>query len=230
MQAHISQLFRFPTKGLAGKAEPTLTIDPLVGVVGDRQRAFAKKAGQPTAWAPKGQFYVSMNTPHLAPLAHSTPTADIPVTVGTEVHTHGAFNLTDTKGPTVTLLNLATVERLQEWANADIDPRRFRMNLWVSGLEPFAELAWVNRHPGNRRIHIGNQPFVVVDACERCKAIEANPSTGQRDILLLPMLENFMEDNLPTYRSPHRQVRTVMGVILQPETKGVLRTQDILRA
>jgi hypothetical protein len=58
----------------------------------------------------------------------------------------------------------------------DLDPRRFRGNLWLDGLAPWEEFDLVGK-----RLRIGAAELDVVEPIGRCRATEANPDTGRRD-------------------------------------------------
>lgn len=92
------------------------------------------------------------------------------------------------------------------------------MNVWMNGLQPFEELTWVDAYPGTRIIEVGECRFRVDDACERCKAIEANPTSGIYDIELQAALGEMMSKR--GYKSPHRGVPRVMGILAQPLNDG----------
>jgi len=109
-----------------------------------------------------------------------------------------------------------------------IDPARFRMNVWIDGLEPFAELDWVEGHPGTRNIQIGDVRVRVDEACVRCKAIEASPKSGEYDLELQKALEDFMQRRgYPG--APHNQSLRVMGVLARPCASGMIGQGDIVR-
>jgi uncharacterized protein len=127
----------------------------------------------------------------------------------------------------VSFLNLASVQALSKFVGQEIAPTRFRMNIWMMGLEPFEELTWVDKFPGTIEILVGNCRFRVDDACERCRAIEANPETGQYDVKVLESLSEMMQQR--DYRSPHRGLPHVMGILAAPLNQGVIRRQDAIR-
>lgn len=245
MSAHISELFLHPVKGLRGLPQHKLNISTIFGVEGDRRAAYAKGLLPPEGWQRKAAFYVGMNTPGMAAIDPQGDTETLVLQVAkaakavksrepVEVclaHAGTAYNLTDTNpfafGPTVSLLNLATVRAFSEFVGQEIDPRRFRMNVWVEGLAPFAELKWLTQ----QQIGLGTDDlqcleFELIDHCERCKAIEANPATGERDLELVRKLAEFMEHYQTNYRSPQRGVRTVMGTLLKPLQDGQIRIHD----
>ena len=132
------------------------------------------------------------------------------------------YSLADTKGAFVSFLNLASVKALSEFMGEEIDPRRFRMNIWLKGLEPFEELSWVDGYPGTREIIVDGVRMRVDDACERCMAIEANPDTGVYDMKLRAGIMRMMQERMPQYKSPHRQTNCVMGILARPLDYGLI--------
>ena len=243
MTGVIDDLWKYPFKGARGHRPEFLTIDPAVGVTEDRRYAIRRKAGDTREWTPKTSFFVCMNTALMA--------AQEPVFVGLGINqldarylqglaqqlgvtgelqvqdTEGVYNLCDTKGAYVSFLNLASVQALSKFVGQEIAPSRFRMNIWMKGLEPFEELTWVDKFPGTIEILVGDCRFRVDDACERCRAIEANPETGQYDFKVLESLSEMMRQRV--YRSPHRGVPHVMGILAAPLNQGVIRRQDAIR-
>lgn len=92
--------------------------------------------------------------------------------------------MTDTDFPSISLANLASLKDLSAKTGQNLDPRRFRANLWVDGLAPWAEFDWVGK-----TITIDGTAFRVVEPIERCLATAANPATGERDANTLGALE-----------------------------------------
>lgn len=77
----------------------------------------------------------------------------------------------------VSLINLNSVREFSSAIGQDIDPRRFRGNLLLSGLAPFAELELVEQ-----QIAIGTTRLKIVKRTKRCPATEVDLNTGERDI------------------------------------------------
>jgi uncharacterized protein YcbX len=71
----------------------------------------------------------------------------------------------------ILLTSTSSLADLSERAGRDIDMRRFRPNLVVSGTAPFAEDTW-------REIRIGAVRFRVAGACARCAITTRDPDTG----------------------------------------------------
>ena len=178
-------LSRFPLKGAAARKTNMLQIDTTVGVRHDRSFAIRRRPGMYTDWASKGNFHCCMNTPAMAierpifssldglPIVDSVQLAGLRQRIGANgplQNTRGLYSLADTRGAYVSFLNLATVRALSNIMCIDVDPRRFRMNVWMTGLEPFEELSWVDNYPGTKEFALGTVRFRVDDACERCKA------------------------------------------------------------
>jgi uncharacterized protein YcbX len=84
--------------------------------------------------------------------------------------------MTDSDFPSVAILGLASLRALGQVMALDLDPRRFRGNLWVDGLAPWEEFDWVGRE-----IRVGSAVLKVVEPIGRCAATEASPATGRRD-------------------------------------------------
>jgi MOSC domain-containing protein len=95
------------------------------------------------------------------------------------------FHFTDSSRPFVSLINLASLKDLEtRIARRALEPARFRANLHMEGLAPWAEHGLVGRE-----IAIGPARFRVRDLIERCAATSVNPSTGERDVNLPHMLK-----------------------------------------
>jgi uncharacterized protein YcbX len=83
----------------------------------------------------------------------------------------------------LSLINLATLTEIARQAGRPVDHRRFRANLYIDGLEPWAEFGWVDR-----TFQIGGVGFRGLLKTPRCAAIEADPDTGAIDAGLLKLL------------------------------------------
>ncbi|MGI3163639.1 MOSC domain-containing protein [Pseudooceanicola sp. 200-1SW] len=83
----------------------------------------------------------------------------------------------------LSILGRASLGALSEACGTPLDQRRFRGNVWISGLEPWEELDW----PG-RRIRLGDVELEVVERITRCRATQVNPETGDEDVQTLRTL------------------------------------------
>jgi GntR family transcriptional regulator/MocR family aminotransferase len=77
----------------------------------------------------------------------------------------------------ISLINLATVRSLEERWGYEIDPLRFRANIYIDGAKPWEEFEWVGGD-----IRIGGASFRVDRRNGRCGATNVNPVTGRRDL------------------------------------------------
>ncbi len=244
-ECRVAGLYDYPVKGAAGREHNRLQIDPAVGVAGDRRYGLKRSAETPDRWAPKAAFFVGMNT---ALMVSQVPAVvmdedgeqldprwvdHVARRLGFErievLDTRGAFTLADRPRQYVSIINLASVRALAEFVGVAIDPARFRMNIWIDGLEPFAELDWVTGYPGTRDVQIGAMRLRVDEACVRCKAIEANPQSGAYDLELQRALEDLMRSR--SYPgAPHNGSPRVKGVLAQPYSPGSIDRRDNVRA
>jgi GntR family transcriptional regulator / MocR family aminotransferase len=95
----------------------------------------------------------------------------------------------------ISLINLATVKQLEEQWGYEIDPMRFRANIYIDGAEPWEEFDWVGSD-----IRIGDSVFSVDRKNGRCGATNVNPATGRRDLDIPASLRNaFGHKNLGIY-------------------------------
>ncbi len=74
------------------------------------------------------------------------------------------------------IINLNSVRKLERLMGQTINPLRFRANLIIDGLEPFAELEWV----GNR-LATNTVELEVFKRTMRCPATNVDPQKGIRD-------------------------------------------------
>ena len=88
------------------------------------------------------------------------------------------FRFTDSRRGFVSIINLASVQAIEEVVGAPVDPLRFRGNIHVEGLTPWAEfdlLGKVIESPSGLRLK-------VTQRIERCAATNVDPATGLRDL------------------------------------------------
>ena len=89
-------------------------------------------------------------------------------------------------GP-VSLVSEASVSELARQAGLDnVDGRRFRMLITVSGCEPHEEDGWVGRE-----VRIGEVVVRVLEQVARCAATTYSPATGTRDLDTLRIIKSY---------------------------------------
>lgn len=109
------------------------------------------------------------------------------------------------------IVNLATVRAVESVVGKTINPLRFRANVYIDGIEPWAELAWLNRD-----IRIGEQVQAkVFKRTQRCDATNVDPATGIRDFALPAIIRRTWG-------------HSDLGVYATVETGGRLMTGDRL--
>jgi len=82
------------------------------------------------------------------------------------------------------IVNLATVRDVERVLGRPVDPLRFRANVYIDGIAPWAELRWLGRD-----VMLGGVPTSVVDLTGRCDATNVDPQTGARDMGLPTLLQ-----------------------------------------
>ncbi len=101
----------------------------------------------------------------------------------------------------ISVMNLASVRAVAQAIGQPVDPLRFRANVYVDGLRPWAEDEWV----AGSRVTLGETELSVFKPIVRCVATHVNLDTGERDIDMVGQLrEHFGRDTLGTYFSIER--------------------------
>lgn len=95
----------------------------------------------------------------------------------------GAFRFTDHPLGQVSIINMASVRDLSARMGVEIDPLRFRGNLYVEGWP-----AWVENEWSGRELMVGWAKAKVFKPIVRCAAIDVDPSTGVRDLEVVKAL------------------------------------------
>lgn len=94
---------------------------------------------------------------------------------------------TDGDAAPVSFAGAATFDDLSARLGLSVDYRRFRLNLILSGIEPWAELKW-----SGKKLRIGQCVLEVKKPLGRCANIDVHPETGERDATIYQKLK-------PTY-------------------------------
>jgi uncharacterized protein len=84
--------------------------------------------------------------------------------------------MTDSAFPSLSILSQASLAALSGLVGQPLSEDRFRGNLWLDGVDAFAEFGWVGRD-----IQLGTAILTVKERITRCRATMTNPSTGQVD-------------------------------------------------
>lgn len=122
------------------------------------------------------------------------------------------YRFTDSATGYVSMINRASVQMLEEELGVPVDPLRFRGNLLVEGLAPFAELEMIGQvieAPSGLRLKITKRTV-------RCAATNVDPATGERDLDIPWTLDK---------RLGHRD----LGVYMEVIAGGAVAVGDRLR-
>ncbi len=93
--------------------------------------------------------------------------------------------MTDSSHPYISILNLASLKELSIKAGRPMAPERFRGNIWLDGLDMWAEHDWIGK-----TMRIGQAEVVIREPIGRCMATTADPLTGKQDVNTLDILQN----------------------------------------
>ncbi|MFN4130598.1 MAG: MOSC domain-containing protein [Paracoccaceae bacterium] len=103
--------------------------------------------------------------------------------------------MTDVPEPFVAVLNLASNADLAQRIGHDLSIHRWRGNLWLEGMAPWAEWDLLGR-----TLRIGGAELRIEQRITRCKATTANPDTGAVDADTLGALQGgFGHQDFGTY-------------------------------
>lgn len=104
-------------------------------------------------------------------------------------------NFSDTRDKVLSIINLASVKDLERVVAAPVNPLRFRANLYLAGLAPWAEQTW----PG-KEVAIGKVHLRIEKSIDRCAATHVNPDTAERDLNVVPALKRgYGHTNMGVY-------------------------------
>jgi uncharacterized protein YcbX len=95
----------------------------------------------------------------------------------------GAHRFMDSRSGYVSIVNLASVRDLGQRLGRDLDPLRFRANLYVEGWP-----AWVENEWTGRAMSVGGAMAEVLKPIVRCAATHVDPTTAERDVELVKAL------------------------------------------
>lgn len=110
------------------------------------------------------------------------------------------------------ILNLASLREVERVAGRSIDPLRFRPNVIVDGIAPWAEFTWIDKS-----ILAGSLKLEAFDRTQRCDATNVEPNTGNRNMALPAILERNWG-------------HTDFGIYAKVKTSGTLSVGDVLKA
>jgi uncharacterized protein YcbX len=117
-----------------------------------------------------------------------------------------AHRFTDHPQGQVSIVNLESLRDLGRRIGREVDPLRFRANLYVEGWSAWSELDWIGRE-----LTLGEVRARVFKSIVRCAATHVNPTTAERDMdLVRDLFEHYGHMHLGIYAhvTEAGQVRT----------------------
>jgi uncharacterized protein len=84
---------------------------------------------------------------------------------------------TDNATKYLSMINLATVQAIEDALGRQVDPLRFRANLYVADLPAWQEFDWLGR-----TLAVGEVRLAVAERIDRCAATNVDPVTAARDL------------------------------------------------
>ncbi len=97
-------------------------------------------------------------------------------------------SFSDVAAKCVHIVNWQSIEALSTMMGAKIDPRRFRPNFVIAGLEPWSELGMIGRQLRSS----SGTVLEIFKRTERCAATNVNPETGIRDLKIPSFLSKTL--------------------------------------
>jgi uncharacterized protein YcbX len=123
------------------------------------------------------------------------------------VEARGGFRFTDHPLGQVSIVNLASVRELSQRMGVELDPLRFRANLYVEGWPAWAENDWEGRE-----LMAGWSRAKVFKPIVRCAATEVDPARGVRDLEVVKALfDNYGHMNCGIYIRMTAPGRVALG-------------------
>jgi uncharacterized protein YcbX len=113
----------------------------------------------------------------------------------------------------VTLVSVASCERLGRELDAEVDPRRFRMLLTLDGCDAHEEDTW-----SGRQVRVGDAVVRVGGPVPRCVITTQDPDTGVRSLDTLGAIKR--------YRGTRAGTKLDFGMYAQVEQPGRVRVGD----
>jgi uncharacterized protein YcbX len=131
---------------------------------------------------------------------------------GTPYFTEAAGHaFTDQKRKGISLINLASLEAFEKATGLQLDPLRFRANVYFTGLPPWAEFNWIGQE-----VLLGSARLSVFKRTVRCPATQVNLRTGERDADVPKLLrEHFGHADLGVHAAVVEEGRVAVGDALE---------------
>lgn len=123
------------------------------------------------------------------------------------VEAAGGFRFTDHPRGEVSIINLASVRALSQKMGVELDPLRFRANLYVDGWPAWAENEWTGKP-----LMAGWAKAEVFKPIVRCAATHVDPITAERDLdVVKALFDNYGHMNCGIYVHVTAAGRVALG-------------------
>lgn len=244
----VASLHRYPVKSLPGEDLDHAALSVAGGLSGDRAWALANghaPIAPHGAWTPCAAFERLTIRPQMAAWSAQSPQQGLPDLRGPKGEHLGFAADGRPTGPppapfaqdirlarasrgywdhadgVISIINLNTVEAVARAAGREIDPQRFRGNVYIRA-EPWAEFGWLGR-----RLTFDAVSLDIIRPIDRCRATSVRPGDGAIDINMpAHLLRSFGHLYCGVYASVVEDGvlgRGDRGRVGQPVPDGVLR-------
>ena len=124
----------------------------------------------------------------------------------------GETSFTDVPQNCLSLVNLESVRELARQVGREVEPLRFRANLFVEGLPAWREFDWIGQE-----IHVGEATLRIPARIPRCAATGVDPTTGVRDLNVVKALRSaYGHYDMGIYAEVVRGGRIAVGDAVVP--------------
>ena len=119
----------------------------------------------------------------------------------------------DSRHKYLSLINLASVTDLERVVRQEVDPLRFRANVYFEGTPAWSEFAWVGKE-----VRLGSARLRIESPIDRCAATNVNPLTAERDLNIpLSLQRGFGHVDLGVYGRVIEGGELTVGDSITPE-------------
>lgn len=91
----------------------------------------------------------------------------------------------DQSKPVISLINLKSIRDIERITSCELDPLRFRGNLYFESSDPWLESTWIGK-----TVTVGDVRLNVTEPIGRCVATHVNPASAERDVNVLKALQS----------------------------------------
>ena len=118
----------------------------------------------------------------------------------------------DSREKSLSIINLASLRDLERVVRQKVHPLRFRANVYVDGLEPWAEFRWAGRE-----VTLGGARLKITKPIDRCAATNVDPVTAARDLNIpLSLQRGFGHVDMGVYGTVIEAGEVAVGDRLTP--------------